>query len=88
MWEERCIMVEVIFTEKFERRFKKSDCSMKIKIRKQIKKIIQSPEIGKPMMYGRKGTRELYIGSFRLSYSYAKEENILTFLNLYHKDEQ
>ena len=81
-------MVEVIFAEKFERQFKKSDGSVKIRIRKQVKKIIQSPEIGKPMMYGRKGTRELYLGSFRISYSYLKKENVLTFLNIYHKDEQ
>ena len=58
------------------------------RIDKQIRKIIESPEIGKPMRYGRKGTREAYIGSFRLSYAYFKEENKLVFLDLYHKDEQ
>jgi mRNA-degrading endonuclease RelE of RelBE toxin-antitoxin system len=35
-----------------------------------------------------KGTRELYIGSFRLSYAYLKDENKIIFLDLYHKDEQ
>ena len=63
-------MVEIIFAEKFERQFRKSDNSVKIKIKKQIDKIIQNPETGKPMMYGRKGTREVYLGSFRLSYEY------------------
>ena len=81
-------MVEVIFAEKFERQFKKSDGSLKIKIKKQINKIIKNPEIGKPMMYGRKGTRDLYVGSFRISYAYSKGENVLTFLNIYHKDTQ
>ena len=33
-------MVEVIFAEMFERQFKKSDSFMKIKIKKQINKII------------------------------------------------
>ncbi|MEK6809747.1 MAG: type II toxin-antitoxin system RelE/ParE family toxin [Nanoarchaeota archaeon] len=60
----------------------------KEKIRKHIKKIIENPEIGKPMRHARKGTREVYIGSFRLSYAYIKEENKLIFLDLYHKDEQ
>ncbi len=58
------------------------------RVKKQIKKIIENPEIGKPMRYARKGTREVYIGSFRLSYAYIKEENKLIFLGLYHKDEQ
>ena len=81
-------MVNVLFAEKFERQFKKSDSSMKTKIKKQINKIIQTPEIGKPMMYDRKGTREVYVTSFRLSYEYSKEKDILTFLNISHKDEQ
>lgn len=60
----------------------------KDKIKKKIKKIIQNPEIGKPMMYARKGTRELYIGSYRLSYAFIREENKIVFLDLYHKDKQ
>ena len=58
------------------------------RIKKQIRKIIENPETGKPMRYARKGTREVYVGSFRLSYAYLKEENKLIFLDLYHKDEQ
>ncbi|MDP3698502.1 MAG: type II toxin-antitoxin system RelE/ParE family toxin [Nanoarchaeota archaeon] len=58
------------------------------KIKKQIKKIIENPEVGKPMQHARKGTREVYIGSFRLSYAYIRNEDKLIFLNLYHKDEQ
>jgi len=58
------------------------------RIKKQIHKIIDNPETGKPMRYARKGTRDVYVGSFRLSYAYLKEENKLIFLDLYHKDEQ
>ncbi len=64
------------------------DSTTKEKIKKQIKKIVEHPEIGKPMRYTRKGTRELYIGSYRLAYAYFKEEKKLIFLDLYHKDEQ
>ena len=52
----------------------------------QILKIINSPEIGKPMRYSRKGTREVYVLHFRLSYYYLDDKII--FLDLYHKDEQ
>lgn len=58
------------------------------RIKKQIGKIIENHEIGKPMRYTRKGTREVYIGSFRLSYAYSHETNTITFLDLYHKDQQ
>ena len=63
------------------------DKSTKEKVKKQLIKIITNPEIGKPMKYGRKGSREIYIAPFRLSYMYLKEETRLIFLDLYHKDE-
>jgi mRNA-degrading endonuclease RelE of RelBE toxin-antitoxin system len=64
------------------------DNVIKERVKKQVAKIIASPEIGKPMRFSRKGTRELYIPPFRLSYAYLKEENKIVFLDLYHKDEQ
>jgi len=64
------------------------DRSTKEQIKKQIKKMLEDPEIGKPMRYARKGTRELYIGPFRLAYSYLKKEQKIILLDLYHKDEQ
>ncbi|MFH1276414.1 MAG: type II toxin-antitoxin system RelE/ParE family toxin [Candidatus Woesearchaeota archaeon] len=57
-------------------------------IKKHIRKIIENPDTGKPMRFTRKGTREVYIGSFRLSYAYFQEEDKLIFLDIYHKDEQ
>ncbi len=56
------------------------------KIKKQIIKIQNKPKIGKPMRYNRRGTRELYVSPFRISYSF--ENEVLSFLSLYHKDEQ
>lgn len=82
-------MVEIILDTLFEHKIQKiKDSFLKIRIEKQIGKIMENPEIGKPMRYGRKGTREVYIGSFRLSYAYLPEENRIIFLDLYHKDEQ
>jgi addiction module RelE/StbE family toxin len=80
-------MVNVIFDSYFKRNFKKiKDQTTKEKIIKQIQKIKTNPEIGKPMMYARKGTRELYIPPFRLSYKV--EGDTVYILDLYRKDEQ
>jgi len=80
-------VVEVIFDLDFKKDFKKiKDSSIKQKIINQISKIKGNPEIGKPMRYGRKGTRELYIPPFRLSYKI--EKDTIFILALYHKDAQ
>ena len=80
-------MVEVIFDPYFKRKFKKiKDKTLKINIINKIQKIKENPEIGKPMRYGRKGTRELHIPPFRLSY--ILKSNLIYILDLYHKDEQ
>ena len=57
-------------------------------IKNKISKIIENPEIGKPMRNVRKGTREVYVGHYRLSYEYYKEKDLIEFLEFYHKDEQ
>jgi len=64
------------------------DSIIKEQVKKQIKKMLENPEIGKPMRYARKGTREIHIGSFRLAYAYLKKEQKVILLDLYHKDEQ
>ncbi|PIU61343.1 hypothetical protein COS83_04360 [archaeon CG07_land_8_20_14_0_80_38_8] len=82
-------MVNVSFSADFEKIIKKiKDKLLKNKITKQINKIIENTEIGKPMKFARKGTREVYISPFRLSYAYIKEKNEIIILNLYHKDKQ
>jgi len=80
-------MVTVEFDHFFKRKVKKiKDKVLKEKVKKQIAKIVQKPETGKPMRFSRKHTREVYIKPFRLSYLYHK--NTVVFLDLYHKDEQ
>ncbi|MFH1711368.1 MAG: type II toxin-antitoxin system RelE/ParE family toxin [Nanoarchaeota archaeon] len=82
-------MVKVVFTAEFKRTFSKiKDNLTKEKVIKQIEKISKYPETGKPMRFNRKGTREVYSGSFRLSYSYNSAEDTLYLLAFYHKDEQ
>lgn len=82
-------MVNIEFDFFFQKLFSKiKDPVLKGKIIKQVSKLKENQDLGKPMMYGRKGTRELYISPFRLSYLYLKEENKILILDLYHKDEQ
>jgi len=81
-------MVIISFDEHFKRIFSKLDKSIKEKVIKQIEKLKENPEIGKPMRFIRKNTKEIYISSFRLSYFYIKEQSKIILLDLYHKDEQ
>lgn len=82
-------MVKVTFTDEFKEIFSRiKDNLLKKKIIKQIEKIKINPEVGKPMRFGRKGTRELYIKPFRLSYAYIKSEESVEILDFYHKKEQ
>ena len=81
-------MVTVCFSNSFEKTLKKINGPLKVKVKKQIAKIIENPESGKTMRYGRKGTREVYVPPFRLSYAWIKEEDKLLLLDLYHKDVQ
>ncbi|MBU0906821.1 MAG: type II toxin-antitoxin system RelE/ParE family toxin [Nanoarchaeota archaeon] len=78
-------MVDVIYTEKFEREFKKTDASVKEKIRKQIKKIIENPQTGKPLRYNLKGERTVYVKPFRIIYSFSNDT--LYFLRFEHREE-
>ena len=82
-------MVTLAFNPKFQTYFSKlKDPLLKEKIIKQIQKIKANPEIGKPMRHDRKGTRELYIKPFRLSYFYIKNEDKVIILEFYHKKKQ
>ena len=76
-------MVEVIYTEKFGKELKKSDNSMKEKAIKQIKKIIENPETGKPLRYNLKGERTVYVWPFRILYCYS--EGKIYFLRFEHR---
>jgi len=76
-------MVDVIYTDKFEKEVKRLDSSVKIKVVKQIEKIIQSPNIGKPLRYDLKGERTIYIKPYRVIYAFDKDT--ITFLRVEHR---
>ncbi len=79
-------MLNIDYKDTFLKKISRiKDKNIKEKVKKQIKKIIENPKMGKPMRFSRKGTRELYIKPFRLGYAYLEKENKLIFLDIYHK---
>jgi addiction module RelE/StbE family toxin len=76
-------MVEVVFTEKFEREFKKADASVREKAKKQIDKIVRDPQTGKPLRFDLKGERTVYVKPFRIIYAFA--QNTIYFLRFEHR---
>ena len=82
-------MVTVDYHPKFKKQIVKiKDITLKTKLKKQVIKIISNPEIGKPMKNVRKGTGEVRVKHYRLSYSYIEKEKKIIILSLYHKDVQ
>jgi mRNA-degrading endonuclease RelE of RelBE toxin-antitoxin system len=78
-------MVDVVFTDRFEKELRKSDNSLKERARKQIEKIIENPETGKPLRYNLKGERAAYSKPFRIIYSF--DRNTIYFLRFEHRKE-
>jgi len=79
---------EVTRSPSFLKQLNKMDKSFLDKLQKLLIKIMADPEIGKPMRFNRKGTKELYLKPFRISYAYDKNSDHLYLLDIYHKDEQ
>jgi addiction module RelE/StbE family toxin len=69
---------EIIWTQRFEQEFKKiKDRATQDKIEKQIMKILENPNKGKPLKYNLKGERTVYIKPFRLIYTVKKDKLII-----------
>ena len=81
-------MVTTEFSEQFFALYSRLDHQYKARIKKLIRKLVENPEIGKPMRYERKGTRELYLPPFRLVYAWLPTEDKIILLDIYHKDKQ
>ncbi len=82
-------MVKVVFDKVFIKVFSKiKDSSLKLRISKQVDKIARNPKVGKPMRNVRRGTREVYVKPFRLSYYYNEGKLYVCILELYHKKKQ
>ncbi len=75
-------MVKITPSKDFIRGIKRLDSFNRKKLEKQIRKIVQNPNVGKPLRYTR-GERTLYIKPFRLIYQL--RENELMLLKFEHR---
>jgi mRNA-degrading endonuclease RelE of RelBE toxin-antitoxin system len=74
----------IVYTSKFEHEVKKVvDKKVKERLEKSIKKIIENPEIRKPLSYALKGEITVRIPPFRLIY--AINGNSLILLRFEHR---
>jgi mRNA-degrading endonuclease RelE of RelBE toxin-antitoxin system len=79
-------MVEIEYSKLFEKALRKiKDNSLKEHIKLQIVKIVNNPEIGKPLRYNLKGERTIYVKPYRIIYSCQKD--VITFLVFEHRDD-
>ncbi len=75
--------MRVIRTNSFSKNVKryKKDKALISRLRKQVNKIAENPEIGDFLRGEKKGERKIYISPFRLLYSYDKKRDILYLLD-------
>jgi len=70
--------MEIIFSEEFKKEFIKiKDQTTRLRIIKQLRKIGQLPESGKPLQYNLKGHRSLRIPPFRIIYRIEQDKIII-----------
>ena len=68
----------IVYASKFERDVKKiKDNALKEKDEKQIRKIIENPDFGRPLRYGLKGEWTIYVKPYRLIYALQGDRLIL-----------
>jgi mRNA-degrading endonuclease RelE of RelBE toxin-antitoxin system len=70
--------MEIIFSEEFRIEFKKiKDNATRLKIIKQLKKLSESPEAGKPLKYELKNHRSIRITPYRIIYRLESDKIII-----------
>lgn len=70
--------MEIVFSERFREEFKRiKDKTTRLKIIKQLKKITEIPDAGKPLKYNLKNHRALRIPPFRIVYRLEEDKIII-----------
>jgi addiction module RelE/StbE family toxin len=79
-------VVEVVWTDTFKEEVQKiRDNAIKERVKKQIAKVINNPNAGKPLRFDSKGERTIYIKPYRLIYSVSGE--VIYLLRFEHRKE-
>jgi addiction module RelE/StbE family toxin len=77
------VIKEVRTSGEFVRDSKQLDNSIRVKLDKQIGKIMENPDCGKPLRYDMKGERTIYVKPYRLIYKV--EGDVLFLLQFSHR---
>ena len=78
--------MEIIFSDEFKKDFKKiKNKDLRIKIIKQIRKIEENPEVGKPLRNVMKNHRVLRVHPFRIIYRIEQDKIIINCFD--HRDD-
>ena len=72
-----------LFTENFSRIYSKLNKNLKERVDKAINKILEKPEVGKPLKYDLAGLRSERIGKFRILYEI--RGNVIIFHTFEHR---
>ena len=68
----------IVFSDEFKKEFRKiKEKDLRLKIIKQIKKLAEKPESGKPLRYALRNHRSLRVPPFRIIYRLEKERIII-----------
>ncbi len=70
--------MKIIFSDTFKKDFKRiKNKSLRLRIIKQLKKLVDLPELGKPLKHELKSHRSIRIPPFRIIYRSDKESIII-----------
>tara|TARA_Y100000310_G_scaffold238645_1_gene242115 strand:- start:636 stop:878 length:243 start_codon:yes stop_codon:yes gene_type:complete len=70
--------MDIIFSDEFRKDYKKiKDKSTQLKIIKQLKKLSENPELGKPLKYNLKNHRSVRVTPYRIIYRIEKDRIII-----------
>ena len=70
--------MEIIFSDEFRKDFKRiKDKATRLKIIKQLKKLSNQPDVGKPLRYNLKNHRSVRIPPFRIIYRIEEDKIII-----------
>jgi mRNA-degrading endonuclease RelE of RelBE toxin-antitoxin system len=70
--------MEIIFSKTFKKEFSKiKDRTTRLKIIKQLKKLAELPESGKPLKYDLKNHRSIRVAPFRIIYRLEENKIII-----------
>ena len=70
--------MDIIFSDEFRKDYKKiKDKSTRLKIIKQLKKLSENPELGKPLKYNLKNHRSVRVTPYRIIYRLEKDRIII-----------